>query len=214
MLRLSTLLVLGLLLPGCASLSATDRQALETAAAELDRQLEPPGRIAATALLLREANGAYPTTPFELLSSETAAATGLRALPLSALALDAEGDALRIRYTLLPTPADPSTRYGSLVLSPADEAGRYDVALSLDREADPDLYDERLPLAREGNYAVRRATGRLCAEVEAVRARLAAADEVGDPPLGGATAYTVTFRPADGVGGEELGDGFTVTVAE
>ncbi len=210
--RLALLLVALLLATGCAGLSETAAPALDAAALDLDAQLDAPGLLAATAVLYHAQREAYPATPFELLGSAQARETGLQRLGLSALALAPEGGGLRLSYTLLPTPADPSERFGSVTVAETDTAGTYTVGLVLERMADPDLSDRSLPLAQQGPYHVVRAKGTLCAEVEALRERVAAGTPAGAPPLSAGEAYTVTFTAADGVAAGALGEGLTVTL--
>lgn len=208
---LSSALLSALLLAGCAGLDGTAQRDLDRAAATLGDQLDAPGLLAATTLLYHEANGRYPATPFELLGSPVARETGLQQLGLSALSLAPEGDGLALRYTLLPTPADPSERFGTVTVAETDTAGTYDVDLLLERIADPDLAARTLPLTQEGNYAVIRARGTLCAEVATVRERVRAGDAVGEPPLDAGRSYTVTFTSASGAA-SELREGYTVTL--
>ncbi len=205
-------LFLALVAAGCAGLDDTARRDLDEAAVALDDQLEAPGLLAATALLYHASNGTYPATPFELLGSAAARETGLQQLGLSALAVAPDADGLRLAYTLLPSAADPSDRFGTVTVAETDTAGTYTVGLRLERRADPDLRDESLPLAQRGPYNVVRATGTLCAEVEAVRERARAGATVGDPPLGAREAYTVTFTASDGMAAGALREGVTVTL--
>lgn len=207
--------LLAIVLTGCApfGLPETARDDLAIAAVDLGDQLEPPGLIAATAALVRESEGAYPQSPFELLGSRVAEETGLRRLPLSALTLTPDADGLRIEFALLPTREDPSTRYGSLVLRTGDEPSAYVADLLMEREDDPDVRPGPLPLAREGDYAVRRARGQLCLDVDVVRERVATAQRVGVLPMTERATYTVTFTPSNGVPTPEaLAAGISVTL--
>lgn len=204
------LLVAALLFAGCAGLDSTARGDLDQAAVDLGDQLDAPGLLAATALLFHEANGRYPTTPFELLGSPVARETGLQRLGLSALVLEPTTEGLALRYTLLPSSADPSERFGTVTISEADAEGSYDVGLVLERIADPDLADRSLPLAQEGPYSVVRARGTLCADVATVRERVRAGEAAGTPPLETGRSYTVTFTSASGTA--ELREGYTVTL--
>ena len=190
------LLLLFVALAGCAGLDGTAEHDLNLAATALDAQLDAPGLLAATALLHHAQRGTYPADAFALLSSAAARETGLQSLGLSALSLTAETDALTMRYTLLPTSEDPTDRFGTVTVAETDTVGTYTVDLLLERRADPDLSARALPLAQEGQYAVVRAKGSLCADVETLRAR--AGQDVGDPPLDASTSYTVTFTPTDG----------------
>lgn len=205
------LLLAALLLTGCAGLDSAAQRDLDRAAATLGDQLDAPGLLAATTLLYHEANGRYPATSFELLGSPAARETGLQQLGLSDLSLAPEDDGLALRYTLLPTPADPSERFGTVTVAETDTAGTYDVDLLLERIADPDLAARSLPLTQEGNYAVVRARGTLCAEVATVRERVRAGEAVGEPPLEEGRSYTVTFTSASGAA-SELREGYTVTL--
>lgn len=207
----TTLLLLVTALAGCSSLSPTAERDLDRAAVALDDQLTAPGLIAATAILQHAAHGSYPTDAFGLLGSTEARQTDLQRLPLSALSLAPEADGLTVRYTLLPTAADPSERFGTLTIAETDTAGTYTVDLLMERTTDPDHGTNALPLTREGRYAVVRARGTLCAEVEALRAR--AGRETGAPPLDDRTTYTVTFTPADDTPAPAaLREGVTATV--
>ena len=205
------LLLLALLFAGCAGLSESAERDLDRAAVALDDQLDAPGLIAATAVLQHAARGSYPTDTFDLLGSREARETDLQRLPLSALAVSPDADGVTIRYTLLPTAADPSDRFGTLTIAETDTAGTYTVDVLMERIADPDFGGRSLPLAEEGQVAVVRAKGTLCAEVEALRAR--SGRETGEPPLDERTTYTVTFTPTDGAPAPPaLRDGVTVTL--
>lgn len=208
-----SLLVLfaALLVSGCAGLDSTSNDDLDRAAVNLDSQLDAPGLLAATALLYHETNGQYPTTPFELLGSAEARESGLQDLGLSTLDLSTASGGLTLNYTLLPTAADPSDRYGTIAVVETDEPGTYDVDLLLERIADPDLASRSLPLAREGQYAVVRARGTLCAEVATVRERLQTGAAVGAPPLEDERSYRITFTSPTGAAAE-LREGYTVTL--
>jgi hypothetical protein len=206
----AALLATSLFLAGCAGLDTAARGDLDEAAVDLGDQLEAPGLLGATALLYHESEGRYPETPFGLLGSHAARETGLQRLGLSALAVDAGADGVTLRYTLLPTAADPSERFGTVTVRETDTEGSYDVGLVLERIADPDLSSRSLPLAREGAYAVVRASGTLCAEVATVRERLRAGETAGEPPLDAGRSYTVTFTSASGAA--ELREGYTVTL--
>lgn len=202
--------LLAVLVSGCAGFGEATVD-LNLAADALDRQIEEPGLLAATALLYHAQRGAYPNDAFGLLGSPAARETGLQSLGLSALALSPTSDGLTMRYTLLPTAADPSERFGSVTVAETDTVGTYTVDLMMERTSDPDFGGHALPLAQEGAYAVVRAKGSLCADVETVRAR--AGRDAGDPPLDGRATYSVTFTPADGTpASAALQRGVTVTL--
>lgn len=205
------LLLLALSLAGCTGLSETAERDLDRAAVALDDQLDAPGLIAATAVLQHAARGSYPADAFDLLGSREARETDLQRLRLSRLDVSPEDEGVTIRYTLLPTAADPSDRFGTLTIAETDTAGTYTVDVLMERIADPDFGERRLPLAEEGRYAVVRAKGTLCAEVEALRARAGAA--TGEPPLDERATYTITFTPVDDTPAPAaLRDGVTVTL--
>lgn len=203
-----------LLLTGCTGLDRSAQRDLDQAAGDLEGQLDAPGLLAATALLYHEVNGRYPATPFDFLGSTAARETGLQALGLSALDLMPEDGGLQIRYTLLPTAADPSERYGTVTVAETDTVGTYDVDLLLERIADPDLAARALPLTERGSYAVVRARGTLCAEVATVRERVRAGEPAGQPPLDADRSYTVTFTPVSGAASDALRNGYTVTLPQ
>jgi len=205
------LLAAALLVSGCAGLGTAAQDDLGQAAVDLGDQLEAPGLLAATTLLYHETNDRYPTTPFELLGSTAARETGLQQLGLSALSLEPDADGLTMTYTLLPSSDDPSDRFGTITVAETDTVGTYDVGLLLERTADPDFSTRSLPLAREGQYAVVRARGTLCAEVATVRERVEAGEAVGTPPLEAGRQYTITFTATEGAA-SELRDGYTVTL--
>ncbi len=205
-------LVLALAATGCVSVNETASPDLDEAAVDLDDQLDAPGLLAATAVLYHTSTERYPVTPFDLLGSKAARETGLQNLGLSDLTVSPDGNGVRLNYTLLPTAADPSDRFGSVTVTETDTAGTYTVGLLLERIADPDLSGKALPLAQRGVYNVVRAKGTLCAEVETIRERIAAQDEVGAPPLTTGEAYTVTFTASDGVTSGALREGITVTL--
>ena len=209
---LVALFLVALLFTGCGGLDQAAQRDLDQAAVDLGDQLDAPGLLAATALLYHEVNGRYPATPFDLLGSTAARETGLQRLGLSALDLAPEGDGLQMRYTLLPSAADPSDRFGTVTVAETDTVGTYDVGLLLERIADPDLASRSLPLAEQGHFAVVRARGSLCAEVATVRERMRSGEAVGQPPLEAGKAYTVTFTSANGAASEIVREGYTVTL--
>lgn len=207
----AVLLLLLAALAGCTGLGETAERDLGRAAVALDDQLDAPGLIAATAVLQHTARGTYPTGAFDLLGSREARETDLQRLPLSALTVSPDADGVTIRYTLLPTAADPSDRFGTLTIVETDTAGTYAVDVLMERIADPDFGGGSLPLAEEGQIAVVRAKGTLCAEVEALRAR--SGRETGRPPLDERTTYTVTFTSTDDTPAPAaLREGVTVTL--
>ena len=154
---LVALFLVALLFTGCGGLDQAAQRDLDQAAVDLGDQLDAPGLLAATALLYHEVNGRYPATPFDLLGSTAARETGLQRLGLSALDLAPEGDGLQMRYTLLPSAADPSDRFGTVTVAETDTVGTYDVGLLLERIADPDFSSRSLPA--HGAGALRRRPG-------------------------------------------------------
>ena len=200
----------------CApGLAPAERAALDRAAQDLDVQLTPAGQLAATAALIAEQRGTFPTDRFDLLGSPQAAQTHARTLNLSMLEVEANAEQVRIEYILLPTRADPTNRMGTLVVSMREEPGLYETSVSLTRRDDPDHTGRRLDLTRQDQIVVRRLDGRFAIDVERVAAQ-AAVGPAGDLPLA-APSYTITFTPSPGAEGmvpPELADGYTVTIAE
>lgn len=200
----ASLLLAATLLAGCAPAFPTAVQpSLDRAAEALDDQLEPAGRIAATAALIAERTGTYPTTVFGLLGDPAAAETGARQIRFSAMTVRPEADGLEIRFTLLPTREDPSRRTTELRLAPPDE-GRIEARVLLTRRADPDHDDRALDLHSEDQVAVRALAGRFTVDLTA------------EPrPEAPARPYTVTFTPAVGPVGAPPREGartYTVVV--
>lgn len=203
-----------LVLAGCApTLSPVDRQALDRAGHEVAERLTPAGQLAATAVLIREDTGAFPATRFALLGSPQADATGARRLPLAAIDVERDGDALVIRYIPLPTLEDPTDRLGTVTIRPRGEDGLYAAAVELVRRVDADHTGRPIPLAREGVFEVWRLASTFAIDAAVVRAR-AAVGEVGALPLHD-EPYRIVFRPMvpePGVIPPERAEGYAVTI--
>ena len=143
--------------------------ALAPTAAQFGSDLDVLARLTATAALVRERTGQFPTTPFALLGSDEAGPTGARALPLSALDVTAAGDSLVMRY--VPLPVAPYVREDLVVTATVtrNAAGLARVRHEMRRYADPDDGSRLLLYDRAGTYRVERGYGDLTLDVVAAR---------------------------------------------
>lgn len=178
-----------------ASLPAQAQDA-DAAAHDLLPYLQAPAVLAATAALLHSETGRFPAEPFELLGAPVAGETGARRVRLAQLGLSADADTLRAIFVLTPSPETPDERIGGFSLF--REGDGYTARVRLDLRADPDQRDEDLPLTRQGTLIVRQALGRLCLDVERVRALTAAGRLVEAAPFLSDEAIEVTFVPTGG----------------
>lgn len=151
--------------------------------------------VVATAALLHDETGAFPTTPFGLLGSRAADRTRLRALPLSDLSVSPDGDGVTVRY--VPLPVDPYVREDRAVRVTVTrgEDGLYRGAYEIVRQADPDDGGERLPYDVAGRYRVLRGYGTACVDVGTVRNRLAAGSYTSRPGTNGPGTLTTRVHP-------------------
>ena len=171
----------------------------DAAAAALEPDLDVLSLIAATAALVRERTGVYPSTPFQLLSSPEADRTGARGLLLSTLALTPAGDALEVRYGRTPTLADPTERGATFTLAPDAEAGGYAARFTLSRTTDAEFGGRRLDFADEGALRVVNAGGRLCLDLDRMATFASRADWAAAAPyLGDREALSVAFDATGG----------------
>lgn len=152
---------------------AQSRGPLESTAALFRGDLSDLARLATTAALVHDRTGAFPATPFALLSSPEADTTAARAFHLSAFDVMTAGDSLVMQY--VPLPVAPYVRENLVVTATLrrEPGGLYTVRHEMRRfEADADgggrlLYD------RAGVYEVERGYGGLCLDVTEVRRELA-----------------------------------------
>ncbi|HYE96896.1 MAG TPA: hypothetical protein VD962_11870 [Rubricoccaceae bacterium] len=184
--------------------AAPSAQPVEEATDRLLPVLEPPALLAATAALLHDATGRFPATPFELLGSRQADSTGLRRVAFAALALQPEGDSLRVAYHLTPTDPTMRDRHGTITLSHTDP-GRYAARLTLDHHDDPHFSTHRLAVTEADGLDVRRARGRLCIDLARTRAFLSSGPLDGQALFLGSEhglAFRYTERPGPRLVGE------------
>lgn len=140
------------------------------------------GRLAATAALVHERTGLFPSTPFDLLGSVEAGRTGLRSVPLSALEVSRDGGGgLRVVYVPLPSPYVRDDEVVTVVVHPDSADGAYRARYEIHRRADLDLGGAPLTYERAPGYRVERGIGTICFDADRVRALLATGD-AGLPP--------------------------------
>ena len=192
MTRLPTLL----LLAAAASAAAAQNDAALAPAADAFRDdLRVVTNVVATAALVHDATGAFPTTPFALLGSREAGRTDLRATPLSALTAQTDGGRAVYEAVLLPT--DPYVREDEVVrvtVYRGDDGlykGDYEVRR---REAAADGAAS-LPYRVDGRYRIGRGLGTACVDVATVRQRLAAGTYAPEPGALGPEGLTVRVVP-------------------
>lgn len=151
--------------------------------------------VVATAALVHDATGAFPTTTFGLLGSPAADRTRLRGMPLSDLTVSRDGDGVVVRY--VPLPVDPYVREDDVVrvTISQDPDGLYKGAYEILRQADPDEGGERLPYDVAGRYRVVRGYGTACVDVATVRDRLAAGSYTPEPGTLGPEPLTTRVHP-------------------
>ena len=151
--------------------------------------------LVATAALVHDADGAFPTTPFGLLGSDAAGQTDLRATPLSDLQVERDGE--RLIVTAVPLPRDPYVREDRVIrlaVTPG-EGGRYTGDYEVVRRADPDQGGRRLAYDQAGRYLVERGFGTACVDLDVVRGLLAAGTYAPEPGSLSAAPLTVTVHP-------------------
>ncbi|HEX8297540.1 MAG TPA: hypothetical protein VF594_00150 [Rubricoccaceae bacterium] len=151
----------------------SDPTLAESAAAFTD-DLTDLARLATAAALVRERTGAYPSTPFDLLGSPEAAATGASAFPLSALDMTVTGDSLALRY--VPLPVAPYVREDLVVTATVrrEADGRTQVRHEMRRFAAAEDGGDRLLYDRAGDYRIERGYGSLFVDTAAAQRAVAA----------------------------------------
>ncbi|HEX9952524.1 MAG TPA: hypothetical protein VGB53_12205 [Rubricoccaceae bacterium] len=162
-------------LAASAQTAATPTEpALARTAAVFTDDLSGLARLATAAALVRERSGAYPATPFDLLGSPEAAATGATAFPLSALDVTATGDSLALRY--VPLPVAPYVREDLVVTATVRRTadGRTQVRHEMRRFADAEAGGGRLLYDRAGDVRVERGYGSLFVDTAAAQRAIAA----------------------------------------
>ena len=201
MTRFLTLAPLAVLLAtGSASAQTTDRApasdpVLAPTADRLRDDLRTVTHMVATAALAYDAAGEFPTTPFGLLGSAAAAQTGLRATPLSDLAVSRDGDRLVLSYVPLPqSPYVRQDRVVRLVVTPGAD-GRFTGDYEVRRREDPDRGGRALPYDTAGRYRVERAFGTACVDLAVVQGQLAAGTFAPEPGTLSAEPLTIRVHP-------------------
>lgn len=188
-------LLLALLLGLTSAASAQSEAALTQTADRFDTDLALLTRVASAAALAHNTEGAFPASTFELLGRSWAGATGLRAVPFSALSVAASGAGVEITY--VPLPVDPYVREDLVVTLTlaADADGRYRGDYQIVRQEDAEAGGGRLPYDVAGRYRVERALGTLCVEADRIRAAVAAGPFVPDPSALSTEPLTVVVHP-------------------
>ena len=162
---------------GDAARSASD-PALAPTEARLRADLAPALRLATTAILVHDRTGSFPRDAFALLGADEAGPTGARALPLSALTMEAppaEATGAVGAFRVVPLPTAPYVRDDTpmhVVVLRRDD-GTYEVQTRVRRERDPDLGGGALLYDAVGRYAVQSGVGVVCVDLARVRAMLA-----------------------------------------
>ena len=151
--------------------------------------------VVATAALLHDESGDYPSTTFGLLGSREADRTGLRETPFSTLSVSRDGDGVTVRY--IPLPTDPYVRMDRVVevTVSQDANGQYKGAYEVLRREDPDEGGAQIPYDTAGRYRVTRGVGTACVDVATVRQRLAAGTYAPEPGSLGSEGLTVRVHP-------------------
>ncbi|MAQ92263.1 MAG: hypothetical protein CMM84_01845 [Rhodothermaceae bacterium] len=154
--------------------------------------------VLATAALVHDASGTFPSTPYALLGSAEAGRTGLRAASLSEISMSRDGDGVAVRY--VPLPIAPYTRDDEVVTLDItrDDDGTYSGAYRITRRADPDDGGRTLPYDTAGRYRVDLASGTACVDVATVREQLATGTYTNTPGTLGPQPLTVRVVPLGG----------------
>ena len=178
-----------------APLSAQSDPVFGGTHAQFHQDLRVVTNMVATAGLVHDATGAFPTTPFALLGSPSASRTQLRATPLSALSVGRDGDRLVLEY--VPLPVDPYERQDDIVrvVVTAQPDGRYVGDYEIRRRDDPDRGGRALAYDRAGPYVVGRGYGTACVDLAVVRDQLAAGTYTAEPGRLSAAPLTVRIHP-------------------
>jgi len=195
MTRIPFRLALALLATAASATFAQSDPALAPTAAMFRGDLRGVTNMVATAALVHDATGAYPTTPFALLGSAPAGRTGLRALPLSDLTVTASGDRVVFRY--VPLPVAPYVREDKVVhltITQGDD-GIYTGTYEIRRREAPADGASPLPYDRAGHYRVEFGAGTACVDAATVRQRLASGTFDPEPGTLGPAPLALRVRP-------------------
>jgi hypothetical protein len=189
-----TLLLAALALATAAPRAQSGDPALAPTADRFADDLSGIAHLAATAALFHGQYARFPATPFELLGSREATATGLRAFQLSELVVELDGDTLRLRVVPLPAPYVRDDRVVAMTVAPLGD-GQYRVTHEIRRRADADDGGRAMPYDRAPGYEVGRAFGTLCVDLARVRALLDAGTFAPDPARLSAEPLTLRVAP-------------------
>lgn len=178
-----------------ASAFAQSDPALAPTADRFRADLTTVTAVLATAALVHDASGTFPSTPYTLLGSMEAGRTGLRAAALSEISVSRDGAGIAVRY--VPLPVAPYTRDDEVVTLDITRAsdGTYSGAYRITRRADPDDGGRTLPYDIAGRYRVDLASGTACVDAATVREQLAAGTYSNAPGTLGPEPLTVRVVP-------------------
>lgn len=177
------------------AIAYADDEALRDVDRRFRADLRTITNVVATAALVHDEDGAYPSTAFDLLGNPAADRTDLRGTPFSTLSVSRDGDGVTVRYVPLPT--DPYVRMDRVVeiTVSQDADGRYNGDYEVLRREDPDDGGAQIPYDTAGRYRVTRGFGTACVDVGTVRQRLAAGTYAPEPGSLGPEGLTVRVHP-------------------
>ena len=169
--------------------------ALAPTAEQFRDDLRTITNMVATAALVHDATGAFPTTAFGLLGHPAADRTALRTTPLSSFNVSTDGGRLVLDY--VPLPEDPYVRQDDVVrvvVTPGAD-GRYTGDYEIRRRDDLDRGGRMLPYDTAGRYRVERGYGTACVDLATVRDRLAAGTYAPEPGTLSTEPLTIRVHP-------------------
>ncbi len=190
-----------LLFAGAPAWAQSDAAADRAAEAVVD-DLRPLSLVAATAALIHERTGTYPSTPFELLGSPEAFRTGLRGVQFAELTVEAPGTvAYRLAHPAVETQTE---RSATATLTAEPDSARHVAEFEILARRDADEGGTRIPLTVAELLEVRVARGRLCIDSERIAALPdASAFGAAAPYFSDRRALSVSF---DTMGGRQVAE--------
>jgi len=156
-------------------------------------------RTVATVALLHDADGAFPSTAFDLLGGREAGRTGLRGSAAAALsALSVENDGPMVSIEIVPLPTAPYEREDDVirVIVTRDGDGLYQGRYEIQRRAAPEDGAKVLDYDRRDGLVVTRAFGTACVDPAMVREQLAAGTFDAAPGSLGPAPLQIRVHPA------------------
>ncbi len=191
---MTRLVLLTAFLTAAPALAQSDAS-LEPTYQQFVQDLRVVTNMVATAGLVHDRTGAFPSTSFELLGSASADRTGLRRTPLSSLSVGRDGDRLVLDY--VPLPVSPYERQDDVVriVVTAQPDGQYTGDYEIRRRDDPDQGGRMLPYDRAGRFVVGKGYGTACVDLGVVREQLAAGTYTAEPGRLSASPLTVRVHP-------------------